>query len=826
MEISKTFVTIGANTAPLAAGLNQAKGMVKTSTVAMNAQLKTIGTTMILVGAAVAVGFGMAIKTAAKFEQSMANTASVAGATGEELKKLSNYAREMGKQSVFSASQAADAMYYLGSAGMNTEEIMGALKGTLLLAAATASDLAYTSESVAATLSQFGFAAEEAGRVANVFAAAISGSQATMEKLTTSMSYVGPMAKSMGISIETTTGILMNLYNAGLDGSKAGTSLRMAFVKLIDPTEKGANALDRLKVSIKDSSGEMRPFEDIIDDLGEAGMTTADAMDIFGIRAGPSMIALVGQGIGSIQKMTDTVTGTNKAAEMAAIQINTFQGAIKLLKSAFEELQIVIANHIMPTLTKMVKGITKVINVISGWMEKNKLLSGIIVKFTALLGILVGAGGAIILGVLAFQKIKIAILATKGAFLALKAVMITFGTAASGPIGIIIGAVIALYLAWTTNFIGIRDFTIAIVEKVKEALGWLWDKVKWVLEKLGLLKETIETGGGGGAGAFADEIDEVGTSADGAATDVDTLVDSVEGLGDELKETETKLDEFGNKIETFDEWVARLAKESAEANEEMANAAESAYQKYSDAMQPIEDRLYELSHTEEEVAARKLQLEREKAEATIKGAELGTEAEAEALRKVKEVYEAEINIIIAKIEEKKQEEIEAAKTTEETATVQGRAIYGIGEKWDELIGKVNAYATAVENAAQEEFLASVPTIDESGYTPDYIPEPKPTTEGFAKGTPFVEKTGIYKVHKGEAVLPERINPFKNLSFTNPIQKSTWQRNETSNTYSPIINITIQGDGDKWQIKSAIKEALDESALQFGRSGSFVMSGMA
>jgi len=224
IKLGEAYVEIYADQTKLTKGLNKAQKNV-------GASMKAIGRSMTIAGAAIVAGFGMAIRTAAKFEQSMANVASVAGATSEELIKLSDYARKMGEQSVFSASQAADAMYFLASAGMDVNEIMGALEGTLALAAATASDLAYVSESVASALSQFSLDADEAARVANVYAAAISNSQATMEKLTTSMSYVGPMAYSMGMSIEDTTGILMGLYDGGIDGSAAETALRMAFVK-------------------------------------------------------------------------------------------------------------------------------------------------------------------------------------------------------------------------------------------------------------------------------------------------------------------------------------------------------------------------------------------------------------------------------------------------------------------------------------------------------------------------------------------------------------------------------------------------------------------
>ena len=470
--LGEAWVNIGANTAPLAAGLTKAKTNVAAS-------MKNIGKSMTIAGAVIVAGFGMAIRTAAQFEQSMANTASVAGATSEELKKLSDYARKMGEQSVFSASQAADAMYYLASAGMNTKEIMGALEGTLALAAATQSDLAYTSESVAASLSQYGLAAEDAERVSNVFAAAISDSQATMDKLTTSMSYVGPMAYSMGMDIEDTTGILMNLYNAGLDGSKAGTALRMAFVKLIEPTQDGTAALEKLGVAVKDSEGNMRPFKDIIDDLGVAGMSTADAMDIFGIRAGPAMMALVSQGTGAIQEATDAVTGTNKAFEMAAMQIDTFQGAIKLLRSAFEELQITLVQNLMPSVRGLIEWITEGIKKVTAWMKENPKLTETIVKVTAAVGALMLVLGPLLMilpGLVAGFHLLVP------AIVAVKTVLLTL--ASGGIYSLVLAAVTSFVIAYKTNLFGMKTFT----DKVILGMVVAWD---WYIEKTNKLGASI-----------------------------------------------------------------------------------------------------------------------------------------------------------------------------------------------------------------------------------------------------------------------------------------------------------------------------------------------
>jgi len=135
----------------------------------------------------------------------------------------------------------------------------------------------------------------------------------------------------------------------------------------------------------------------------------------------------------------------------------------------------------------------------------------------------------------------------KVAIIAVSAVMKAFA-ATTGPIGIIIAAVGALYLAWETNFGGIRDITAAVVGKITEALGWLWDKVKWVLEKLGLYKESvIETIKP--TEDLAEVTTKAGDKAETAAPQVDTLATSIDGLGESTKEAEGILDEFGGFLQ-------------------------------------------------------------------------------------------------------------------------------------------------------------------------------------------------------------------------------------------------------------------------------------
>jgi len=301
-----------------------------------------------------------AVKVGAQFEQSIVNALSVTGDSSEKTKaRMESLARTMGKDTVFSASQAADAMYFMASAGWKVDDMEKALNSTLNLAAATQSDLAYTTDTVVASLSQFQLGSEGAARVSNVFAAAISGSQATMTKLGTSMTYVGPIANSLGISIEQTTASLMGMYNAGFDASQAGTALRMAFAKLVKPTKETAAGLGSLGLTFDDVNPKTKSMADIVDLLGKRGADTEAIIKIFGVRAGPAMAALLAQGGDALRQYEADVTGTNRASEMATQQVDTFQGSIKLMKSALEEGAIAVSKTLAPILRQLVDDVIK-----------------------------------------------------------------------------------------------------------------------------------------------------------------------------------------------------------------------------------------------------------------------------------------------------------------------------------------------------------------------------------------------------------------------------------------------------------------------------------
>jgi TP901 family phage tail tape measure protein len=314
---------------------------------------------------AVAMAVKKSIQMFGDFEQAMANTQSVTRSSAEDFKKLEAAALEAGETTRFSAKEAADAMYYLGSAGWNATQIMDGLNGVLQLAGATQSDLAFTSEMVTATISQFNLQAAEAGRVANVMAAGCAVSQATIDKLATSMSYVGPVAASMNMSLEDTVGVLSILYNNGLEASTAGTALRSVLADLSNAVSPATKKLAEFGITFDKTNPATNSFAQIIENLNPIMNDGGKIMQVFGDRAGPAMIKLLQAGREEIEKYTKSVTGTNFAAEAYATQNDTLNGSLDMLKNAYEGLSIRLGSLMAPALRVIIDLLTGFLHIIS-----------------------------------------------------------------------------------------------------------------------------------------------------------------------------------------------------------------------------------------------------------------------------------------------------------------------------------------------------------------------------------------------------------------------------------------------------------------------------
>lgn len=478
--IATMVVKIGADISKFQKNLEKARSTLdKTAS-----NMKKIGGTLTTSVTLPIVGMGAgAVKMAADFEQAMANAASVSGATAEEFERMKKVAREMGATTAFSAKEAGDAMYYMASAGWKADQMAEAIKPTLDLAAATQSDLAFTTDTVIATLNQFGLEAKDTGRVTNVFAAAIGNSQATLEKLSYSMRYVGPVANSLGYSVESTTAALMGLYNAGYKGEQAGTVLRGALSRLMNPSKDAMEAIASLGLTFEQVNPATNSLADIIGLLGQKGIDTATAIKLFGQEAGPGMMALINQGKDALIGYEAAITGTDAASVMAVKQLDTMKGQLKILWSAISEVAIQFGEILIPVLRDLV---TQYIQPAVQWFSN---LSDEIKKKILIVGALVAALGPLFL--IIGQVISV-VSALIGVFSSLGVAMAIL----TGPIGLTVAAIaglIAIFIRlWKTNeefrnavlaiWEEIKSFGIEVWNLLKDSLAQIWDGIKQVFE--------------------------------------------------------------------------------------------------------------------------------------------------------------------------------------------------------------------------------------------------------------------------------------------------------------------------------------------------------
>lgn len=328
---------------------------------------------------AISAAVNDSIKTFASFEQSIANVKSVAGGTEEEFQKIEDAARSAGETTRFTASQAADALYSLASAGLDANESVAALDGVLKLAGATQSDLASTSAAVVSTLAQYNLEAEESARVSNVFAAAIGNSQANMEKLTNAFRQVGPVAGALNISLEETTGAIQALLDAGFQGEQAGTALRNILSSLANEADPTTRKLTELGLSFEKLDPTVNGIIDVIGTLNDANLEASQVLDAFGTRAGPQILSLLNVGKKGLEEYTAAVTDTNKAAEAYATQNDTLQGSFDSLGSAVESLKIGLISEFAPAIRLIVDAVKGFVNFLNGIPGPVKIILGLFI---------------------------------------------------------------------------------------------------------------------------------------------------------------------------------------------------------------------------------------------------------------------------------------------------------------------------------------------------------------------------------------------------------------------------------------------------------------
>ena len=467
-SLSSLNFRLTANIAPFRKGLNKAgRAMDK-----MGRKMQQTGKnlSMKLTAPLAAVG-AIAFNVFKGFEQEMSKVKAVSGATAEEFEALSQNAKDLGASTMFSAREVAQLQTEFAKLGFTATEITKVTESTLALAQASGSDLARAAEVAGSTLRAFGLDASETGRVTDVMAASFSTSALDMEHFSNSMSFVAPVAKSAGMSIEETSAMLAVLANAGIKGSKAGTSLRRII------SEIGATG---------------KPTAEALKDLASKGLNLADAKDEVG-RSAQSALLILSEGVDQISPLTKEFENSGGAAqEMADIMGNTAFGASKRLESAMEGLMISIGEIVAVAVVPLIEFLAKAASALNGMSDGTKRAIVIVAALAA------GIGPVIfILG--SFQR---ALLLVRTATWLSTAATTAFGVAvqiASSPITLIILAVAALaagliYLAY--NFESLKAIAVnsirGLVNLVIPYINTLIGRFNAIAGLLGMDKMLVE----------------------------------------------------------------------------------------------------------------------------------------------------------------------------------------------------------------------------------------------------------------------------------------------------------------------------------------------
>ena len=336
--------------------------------------IKAISNPVVQIAATVGLSFGIkdTIDTFKSFQQGMANVQAIVNATDEDMSQLTICAKELGETTMFSASQAAEAMENLAMAGWKTADIIAGMPGLLDLAAAGSVDLATASDVVSSAIAQFKLNASESTRVANVLAATATNSKTDIQGLGESLKYAGTMAGSLGYSIEDTALALALMGNAGVDASSAGSTVRMMFARMskqegltAEESNAVAEAMKKVGVSLTDNQGKTKSMLTVLQDLRkgfsklDAAEKTATAANLAGAYSMTGLLAIVDASEEKFNELAEAINNSEGAASrMADVKMDTLQGSMYYLQSAAEGVKIAIGDKLEPYLRGFIDWLT------------------------------------------------------------------------------------------------------------------------------------------------------------------------------------------------------------------------------------------------------------------------------------------------------------------------------------------------------------------------------------------------------------------------------------------------------------------------------------
>jgi TP901 family phage tail tape measure protein len=392
ISAGRAFVSLHVKQDQFTRGLQQARQRLSS----LGSELMGIGTRMTAMGTAIAAPFVFATKTFADFDDQMRLVGAVAGASETQLASMTAVAEELGRTTSYTAAQVASLMAELGRGGFSPDQINEMTGAVLNLARATGTDAATSAAIVTATVNQFGMAAGEAARVADVLTQAANATNSSVEGLGESLQYAGPVAKDLGMSLEETVAILGTLGNAGIQGSEAGTALRRLGVIA---ASEGDKLKEVFNVSNVDASGKIKPLVQLLGEIGDATTNldvadrTAKFNEAFGL-LGITAASVLSRTSAATQQLTTDLMGAAGTAKTAAAEMDAgIGGAFRIILSAAEGVRLAIGRALEGAIRGVAKTATDFLGVATEWIGKNQ---GVVASFAAMSAAAITVGTSMI----------------------------------------------------------------------------------------------------------------------------------------------------------------------------------------------------------------------------------------------------------------------------------------------------------------------------------------------------------------------------------------------------------------------------------------------
>ena len=677
--------------------------------------VSSVGKTMTTHVTAPIVAMGAAaVKVTADFDSSMSKVAAVSGATGSDLEQLRTKAREMGAQTKFSASEAAEAMNYMAMAGWKTGDMLSGVEGIMDLAAASGEDLATTSDIVTDALTAFGKSAQDSGRLADILAATSSNANTDVGKMGETFKYVAPVAGAMGISMEDAAVAIGIMASSSIKASDAGTALRTGLANLAKPTRQMKSYMDKYGIAlIENNDGSINLRDTMVSLRGKMrGMSqaeqTAAATAIFGKNAMAGWLAIINGSDKDFEKLTNAVDNSaGKAKSMAEIMQDNLGGQVTRLKSQVQELGISFGEQLIPYVSKAVDKIQNIVDWFSKLDESEKEQ---IIKMAAIAaaagpvvteaGNLITAGGKIygtvgkaieIFGGLTTAAegagAGVGILGT--AMTALPVVGVAAG------VGLAVGAVLALNKAVGGGKDGVSQLnaeminTVSSAEKARGALDSEVGSIQTMNENHQASLEKTEAAARL-AEKYADELTDLAGKTNKTATEQAKMRALVGKLNAIYPELGLAIDDTTGELNMS----TTALKENIKQLKEQAKAAA-----YSKILKEEMDKLVEIEKKVIEAEDKKAEVMGKAGEAANKQAEIqaALKAEQDELAAAHKNYNAVLEDSTAT-----QDEVVAASTRLENAqNAVNDTVVNINGVMVESASAMDQYATAQQNASEE-----------------------------------------------------------------------------------------------------------------------------